>query len=289
MSDRVPVPREVDAGGRVVGVYEYGDPNGAPVMVFHGTPACGAGFAWADAPARERGLRLIAPDRPGIGLSSRLPAWTVADYPAEVATLADALGVEQYAVWGYSGGGPYAVACAALAADRVTTTAVAAGMGQMGVWARADDFEKTDRQMTELSTKHPAIARIILGTTGRLARLSPKSAMKSFEKQLNDRDREIVLGLGSPDEVMALFTQAFLRGAAGVVADYAALSEPWGFKVELVETPLAIFHGDADTMVPLGHSEELAKRVPAAELTIWPGEGHLGTIPHVGEILDALR
>jgi pimeloyl-ACP methyl ester carboxylesterase len=283
-----PAPRVINVGERVVGVYEYGDPDGAPVMVFHGTPACGAGFAWAADGARERGLRLIAPDRPGVGESSRLASWTIADYPAQVTALADALGIDRFAVWGYSGGGPYAVACAALLPDRVTTTAVAAGMGQVGVWATIEESEKTDRQMLELSTKHPAVARLLLGTSGRAARVSPKIAMKSFEKQLNDNDREVVLGLGPPAEVMALFTQAFLHGASGVVADYAAIARPWGFDVERVETPLHLFHGDADTMVPLRHSEELAKRVPGSQLTVWPGAGHLGTITYVTDVLDSL-
>ena len=88
---------------------------------------------------------------------------------------------------------------------------------------------------------------------------------------------------------MALFTQAFLRGARGVVADYAAIAQPWGFDVESIATPLVVFHGDEDTMVPLRHGEELAKRVPGSQLTVWPGEGHLGPIAHVGEILDAVR
>ncbi len=272
----------------MVGLYDYGDPTGAPVMVFHGTPACGAGFAWADAPAAERGLRLVAPDRPGIGLSSRVAAWTIAEYPARVAALADALGIDRFAVWGYSGGGPYAVACAALLADRVTTAAVAAGMGQIGVWATIDESEKTDRQMLELSTTRPAVARALLGASGFGARVSPRIAMRSFEKQLSPSDREVVPTLGPPREAMALFTQAFLHGAHGVVADYAAIAGPWGFDVGSITTPMAVFHGDADTMVPLRHGEELAARVPGATLTVWPGAGHLGTITHVGDVLDAL-
>jgi pimeloyl-ACP methyl ester carboxylesterase len=285
----LPVPREVRVGEQVVGVYEYGDPAGAPVMVFHGTPACGAGFTWADAPARDRGLRLIAPDRPGVGLSSRRPSWTIADYAADVDALADALGIDSFGVYGYSGGGPYAVACAALLPDRVRATAVAAGMGQVGVWATIDESEKTDRQMLHLSTTHPAFARVLLGISGKLAGVSPKIAMKSFEAQLNANDREVVLGMGPPDEVMALFTQAFLHGAYGVVADYAAIARPWGFEVEQASTPFAVFHGDADTMVPLRHGEELTQRIPGATLTVWPGAGHLGTITHVGDVLDTLR
>jgi pimeloyl-ACP methyl ester carboxylesterase len=288
MTTKAPDPRKIPVDGRTVGIYEYGEPAGAPVMVLHGTPACGAGFAWADEPARERGLRLIAPDRPGVGLSSPLDHWTVADYPAQLGALADAMEIDRFAVWGYSGGGPYAAASAALMPKRLTTVVVAAGMGQVGVWAKPDDFEKTDRQMLGLATNHPAVARAILGVTARLARMSPKSAMKSFEKQLSDGDRELVPTLGTPAEGMALFTQAFLRGARGVVADYAALAQPWGVEVGRIEVPVSIFHGDADTMVPLRHSEELAARVPNARLTVWPGAGHLGTVAHVGEVLDAV-
>jgi len=285
----IPQPRAVTVGAGVVGVYEYGVPDGAPVFVFHGTPACGAGFAWADAPARERSLRLIAPDRPGVGLSSRLDSYTVADYPPMVAALADALGIERFAVWGYSGGGPYAAACAALLADRLSAAAISAGMGQMGVWAEADDFEQTDRQLLGLAPKHPMVARVVLAGAGRLARIAPKVAIKSFEKQLNESDRATAATLGPPAETMALFTQAFLRGAHGVVADYVALAQPWGVAVEGIQVATKVFHGDDDSMVPLRHSQELTARVPNAQLTVWPGEGHLATVAHVGEILDAVR
>jgi pimeloyl-ACP methyl ester carboxylesterase len=288
MTTKAPDPREIPVAGRTVGIYEYGDPEGSPVMVLHGTPACGAGFAWAHEPARARGIRLIAPDRPGIGLSTPVPRYTVADYPAQLAALAQAMDIDRFAVWGYSGGGPYAVASATMK-ERVTKAAVSAGMGQVGVWAKPEDFEKTDRQLLGLAVKHPLVARTMLNVTARLAKVSPKSAMKSFEKQMNDSDRAIIPTLGTPAEAMALFTQAFLRGARGVVADYAAIALPWGVAVENIEIPMAVFHGDADTMVPLWHSEELVTRVPTAHLTVWPSAGHLGTVGHVGEILDAVR
>ena len=288
--DRIPQCRQVRVGDRIVGVYDYGDPDGAPVFTFHGTPACGAGFAWADEPATRLGLHIIAPDRPGIGRSS--PAgpggYTVAGYADQVAQLADALGIDRFAVWGYSGGGPYAVACAARLGDRVTAAAVSAGLGQMGEWAGAADFAKTDRQLLGLSVRRPRLARMILGTTARLARRMPKSAFKSFDKELSEADRAVVPTLGSPREAMALFTEAFTHGAGGCVADYRALSEPWGLDLAAVRVPMVIWQGDDDTMVPLRHSQELAKRIPSAELRLWPGEGHLATISHVEDILAAL-
>jgi pimeloyl-ACP methyl ester carboxylesterase len=278
----------IDVGDERIGLYEYGDSGGLPIFTFHGIPACGAGFQFADGPATERGLRILAPDRPGVGRSSTADGWGVADYPPMIARLADALGVDRFAVWGYSGGGPYAVAVAASLPDRVSRAAIAAGMGQVGVWATADDFEKTDRQMLGLCAKHPRVARAVLGTTGWLARKSPKTAYGSFLKQLSATDREVADGLGAPAEAMALFTQAFLEGARGVVDDYRAIGGTWDVDLDAIKAPVRIFQGTADTMVPPRHSEALAERIAGAELTLWPGEGHLATIKHVGEILDWL-
>jgi pimeloyl-ACP methyl ester carboxylesterase len=273
--------------GTTVGLYEYGDPAGAPVLAFHGVPACGAGFDWADEPARARGLRLLAPDRPGVGRSSGPALGAVGDYPDRIALLADTLGLDRFAVLGYSGGGPYAVACAAALGDQVTATAVASGMGQMGVWAEADDFAKTDRQMLGLCVKHPAAARLLLGFSAWMAKTSPSSAVKSFAKELSESDRALLTELGSPEEAMVLFTQAFTNGAQGVVDDYRALAHPWAVELGRVGA-VTIWQGDADTMVPLRHAEALTEQLRDARLTVWPGEGHLGTITHIEEILDTL-
>jgi pimeloyl-ACP methyl ester carboxylesterase len=275
--------------GTTVGLYEYGDPDGHPVLAFHGVPSCGAGFDWADEPARARGLRVLAPDRPGIGKSSGPALADAGAYPTRITALADALDLDRFALFGYSGGGPFAVTCAAELGDRVTATAVAAGMGQMGVWAEADDFAKTDRQMLGLCVKHPAVARLMLSGTARLANLSPKSAVKSFLKELHPSDAAVIAAQDEPPEdTIRLYTRAFQHGAQGVVDDYRAIAQPWG--VSLGHTgPLTIFQGDADTMVPLRHAEELARRLPEATLVVWPGEGHLGPVTHVEEILDAVR
>ena len=231
---------------------------------------------------------MLAPDRPGIGKSSGPPLADVGGYPGRVAALADTLGLDRFAVLGYSGGGPYAVACAATLGDRVTATAVAAGMGQMGVWAEANDFAKTDRQLLDLAVHHRRIARFLLASSAFFAKRGPASAMKSFLKELSASDRAVVEAQDAPpSESMRLFTRAFQNGAQGVVDDYRVLAAPWG--VEPAHTgPLTIFQGDADTMVPRRHSEALAERLPEAELVVWPGEGHLGALTHIEEILDAL-
>lgn len=276
----------VDRTGATIGYYEFGDPIGKPVFAFHGTPSCGAGFSFADAAARERRLRIIAPDRPGVGHSTRRANYRVGDYPAMVGDFADAMKIDRFAVWGYSGGGPYAVACIAKLGKRIDAGAISAGMGEMGVYAEAKDFEKTDRQMLGLAVKHPAIARRIMGAAAWMARKSPKSAMKSFEKQLDESDRAVAATLGEPKEAMALFTQAFTNGPHGVIADYAALARPWECDLSMVTIPVTIFQGTADKMVPFRHAEQLTARLPKSTLKEWEGEGHLATVKHVGEILD---
>jgi pimeloyl-ACP methyl ester carboxylesterase len=275
-------------GGRSVGYYEYGDPTGAPLFALHGVPSCGAGFNWTDDAARERGLRVIAPDRAGVGISDPLPRRPVVDYAGELASIADAFGFDRFAVLGYSGGGPFAAAVAYGLADRLTSVGIAAGAGQIGVWAKTSDFETTDARFLGMSLRHPLLARAILRLVSSTAQASPKQAVASFARELSSSDREVLASLGDPRTTMSTFTHAFLRGARGVVDDYATLAQPWGFAVEDILLPVHVWQGDADTMVPVVQAHALVERLPDATLTVYPGEGHLAVITHIGEILDTL-
>lgn len=281
-----PWARTVQAAGRDIGVYEYGDPDGEPVFALHGTPACGAGFDWADAPARERGLRIIAPDRPGIGRSTRVPMPSVNGYAAELGALADALGIGAFAILGYSGGGPYALAAAAGLGARVQTTAIAAGAGEIGGWATFAELSRSDRQLTWLSLHAPAAARVVLRSAHLAARLAPRVVLWSAATEAPPTDRAVLRELGTPRQALALFTQALAHSSAGVVDDYARLARPWEVPLEEISTPVRCWHGTGDTAVPLAHTEALLERIGHAQLTTWPGEGHLALITHVREVLD---
>lgn len=276
------------AGNRAVGVYEYGDPAGAPVFALHGTPSNGAGFDWTDAPARARSLQIIAPDRPGIGRSTPVPLRAIGDYAAELAVLADAMEIDRFTVLGYSGGGPYALAAAAALGPRVQSAVIVAGAGEIGAWATFADLARSDRQMTWLALHTPVIARAALRLADLGARVTPRVALWSARSGLIESDRAVMGSLGSPREALALFTQALAHSSAGVVADYALLARPWHVNLGDITVPVRCWHGTADTLVPLAHTEELVARLPNAQLTTWPGEGHLAFIAHVGEVLDGI-
>lgn len=288
----VPEPRTVRAAdGSLTGYYEFGDPDGRPVVAMHGTPNAGAGFAWADAPARERGVRVLAPDRPGVGDSD---TWhldhpvTVADYVEPLRTFADALGLENFTVLGYSGGGPYALAAAHALRDRVTAAAIVSGAGEVGGWATIADYDATDKWLTRLALRTPQLARTVLATSARLARLTPKLSLRFAKLGMSPTDRVVMDEFAEAPTAVAVFTASCRRTASGVVDDYAALGRPWGFDVGEITVPVRCWHAPTDPLVPIAHSEELVRRVPGAQLERWPGEGHLAIVRHVGEVLDWL-
>ncbi len=289
-----PPPRVVHtAADRAVGYYTFGDPDGLPVFALHGTPACGATFVCADEAARAAHLCVIAPDRPGIGHSDRWPGTDddVASYSSELAAIADALGVEKFGVLGYSGGGPYALAVAAALGARVTALAVVAGAGQVGVWAERREFELIDRELTLLSSRAPAVASMTLSVSAFVARVAPRFALWFTQLGMSASDRAALATFDSPQSAMALFTLAFAHGPQGVVADYAALAKPWGFDVAKLQrrtAPMHCWHGSADDIVPLHHSEALVARVPSIGLTVWSGVGHLAFVERAKEVVDWL-
>lgn len=268
-----------------IGVYEYGDPDGRPVFALHGTPSCGAGFDWADGPARRLGLRIIAPDRPGIGHSDPVPLASVVEYATELERLADALSIDRFVVLGYSGGGPYGLAAASRLGDRVVSAAIVSSAGEIGAWATWKDLSRSDRQLTWLSLHAPPTARVLLRLADLGVRIVPRVAMWSAEAEMSKCDRQVMRQLGT-GAALALFSQALAGSAAGAVDDYALLARPWHVRLGDISVPVHCWHGTDDTLVPLAHTEALLARLSNARLTTWPGEGHLALITHVDQVLD---
>jgi pimeloyl-ACP methyl ester carboxylesterase len=210
----------------------------------------------------------------------------VADSAVGLGALADALEIDRFTVLGYSGGGPYALAAAAGLGARVQSAAIVAGAGEIGGWATFADLDRSDRQMTWLSLHAPAVARAILRAADLGSRLAPRVALWSAATSLAENDRAVLRDLGSARQALALFTQALAHSSAGVVDDYARLARPWHVALDEISTPVHCWHGTADTLVPLAHTEALLERLPNARLTTWPGEGHLALITHVNDVLE---
>src|SRR5262249_14487664 len=152
--------------------------------------------------------------------------------------------------------------------ERVIAVAIASGSGPLDRPGAMHGMSSMDRLICRLSRATPPVARALLAAAASPARRSPERALRSFEKELTPTDHAALARAASAEEAMAFFVEAFRRGAAGAVQDYRLVCGPWGFRLEEIAVPVRLWHGDDDRIVPLHQAEDVAARVPGAELVV---------------------
>jgi pimeloyl-ACP methyl ester carboxylesterase len=249
--------------GRTLAYADVGDPAAPVVLTCVGTPDTRLVGRMAAADAERLGLRVLVPDRPGFGRSDPHPGRTLTDWPADAAALLDALGVERCAVAGGSGGGPYAIACGVLLADRVTAVALVAPAGPRT--APAHGFVPLA----------PGPLRERGETLARLAADDPAGLLAFLAPDQSDTDREGWAGMDPAEWELTLanLREAFRQGADAYVEDHMIVAGDWESLLPRLTRPTRIWQGDDDNNVPAESTRWLADRLPTAELTVLPG-GH---------------
>jgi len=277
--------------GRTLAVLEYGAPDGPVVVSHHGTPGSGAFFRAEREGADARGLRLVAYDRPGYGGSTPQTGRTVADAAADVAAILDALGVGRFATYGESGGGPHALACAALLPDRCTAVATVAGIGPPD----APDLDwlagMGEGNHAEFATAREGRERLVAycrADAAALTSVGPDELVEALRPHLSAVDAGALTGELAA-HVLGVITTALEPGVEGWVDDDYAFLAPWGFDVGSIRPPVLVWQGEEDLMVPPSHGHWLLRHVAGAEGEVLPGEGHLTFRSRMGEILGWLR
>ena len=273
--------------GRKLAYSEYGDPAGIPVINSHGGLTSRRDIESCDESARVAGVRVISPDRPGIGHSDAKPGRVLLDWPNDVVALVDALGIERFAVLGWSAGGPYAAACAFALPERITAVALVAS-GIPGDWqGMADEINRMDRVFMRLSTRAPGFERLVFRAMGITAARAPTVFRRLSLTSLDKPSRKLLVG--TPASAFSDPIAEGLRNPVGVVDDYRVLGSRWGFDPVEIHQPVYIWQGDSDGMLPSSWAERLAARIPNADLIICPGEGHFLALGRYPEIFAALR
>ncbi|MEA2291884.1 MAG: hypothetical protein QOF17_904 [Solirubrobacteraceae bacterium] len=288
-------PREHDVttgDGRTLRVREAGAPGGPAVVAHHGTPGAGLLYGPEARSAEAAGLRLIAYDRPGYGGSTPRPGRSVADAAGDVAAILDAAGVERFATYGTSGGGPHALACAALLPDRCAAAATIASIGPAdaaGLDWMAGMGEGNVAEFAAARAGRERLEEYCRADAAGVMAIAPEDFADAIRVHLSDVDAEALTG-----EFAAFLLGGFKAGLAhgvdGWVDDDLAFLAPWGFDVGDLRVPVQVWQGDRDMMVPAGHGRWLHEHAAGAEGGIAPGAGHLTLfLDRVGDIQAWLR
>lgn len=280
--------------GRVLAFEEYGDPDGAPVFLLHGTPGCRLSGRHPDeSRVVDAGLRLITYDRPGYGQSARHKGRRVIDCVADVAAIADGLGIDRFFVKGGSGGGPHALAVGARLAERVARVGCDVGVAPYEAedidWLAGMDPGNVKEFKWALAGEDTLRPELEKQAEKALAKVDvdPTSLLEEFD--LSPADRAVLQDPRIQETLRAATRESFANGVSGWVDDDLAFTVPWGFDVSELEVPVQIRYGATDVLVPAAHGEWLTAHIPHATVMVDDTGGHLSSpeqrLEHLRELV----
>jgi len=267
----------VSVDGRALSVVEVGNENGPAVALCHGTP--GSRLLWRELieDVEERGMRLLSYDRPGYGGSDPHPGRKVADAAGDIAAIADELGIEQLAVEGGSGGGPHALACAALLPDRVVAVASLAGVAPYTAdsldWLDGMGQDNLDEFAATVAGREE-LERYLRAQADRMLSAEPDAIAEALRSLLSPPDLAVLTGEFA--EYLHEATKVGIQEQLdGWIEDDFAFLDPWGFELGDIRVPVQLWHGAQDRFVPIAHGRWLAERIPGVDAHLTDEDGHL--------------
>ncbi|MCC6418906.1 MAG: alpha/beta hydrolase [Gemmataceae bacterium] len=275
------------ANGRLLAYNEYGDPAGWPLLFFHSYPGSRLEGEIFDAAARQRGVRVLALDRPGYGLSD-YERWRFTTWPDVVADFADGLGLDRFGVAGLAGGGPCAAACAWKLGESVQAAALVSSMAPLGFDNSAEGMNQLNAALYRLARRLPLVAGVPNRLARFLTRRFPRTSLAQLIKGAPAPDRVILERPAVRRLLLRDAREAFRQGVRGANRDLALSARPWGFHLAEIRTPVDLWQGMDDQNVPPAMGRHLARAIPGCRARFLPGVGHFWVVDHAGEVLDAL-
>jgi pimeloyl-ACP methyl ester carboxylesterase len=268
---------------------EYGSLDGPPVVAFHGSPGTRHFFAPLAEIAARKGVRLIAPDRPGYGHSTYHPGRTYETWASDIAQLADHLGIDRFAVVGPSSGGPNAAGCARFLGERVVGCAIVSSPAPPEAGISDNQMSRTSRITQRLATAAPGLMGFAYEVRLRQIQRRPDKAMAWAVRTLPACDAAVI----ERPEIRAAMREELARPVASTTGraamqDLGLELAPWGFRLQDLALPVHVWHGDLDQNVSVESGVYLASEIPGAILRRVPNEGHLLIYGHFEEILESL-
>jgi pimeloyl-ACP methyl ester carboxylesterase len=278
--------------GAVVAFEEYGDASGLPVIFCHGWPSSRTMARLTDERARDLGIRIISPDRPGISGSSLQPDRKLADWPRLVERIADHLSIREFRMLAISGGAPYAYATAAAMPQRVRAIAIVGGAPPMAELIDPKGLLPLYRWMLALYRTRPRLLRILFYLARPVLSLRPPVRLRPLLLKmliLRPCDAESLQDAAAFEAIFESQRRAWRGSAEGVMADAQIYAQPWGFAIEDVQVPVRLWHGKQDRAFSVRLAEQVAKRLPNCKARFVDDAGHYSLpIRHMRDILNDL-
>ena len=272
-------------GGRALGFREHGDPDGVPLLYFHGFPGSRYEPGFFDYP----GIRVIAVERPGYGQSEPHRQRRLRHWGEDIQRLADKLRLAQFSVIGISGGGPYAMAVTHGLADRIRATLLVCALGP----PEAPGMDDAPVRTLVGFGRRPVASQIISSLAARFIRSERmENRLMRMRQKVSSKRTE-----GVPKEAAARtpeFMQFMVRnwraalanGGHGLSSDARVYASPWHFDLSEVTTPVHLWHGTHDRVVPVQVGRHYAEQLPNVKAQFSDGDGHFSVIHNS---LDAIR
>jgi pimeloyl-ACP methyl ester carboxylesterase len=273
--------------GRKLCYAEYGDPNGFPVFLFHGNP--NSRLLWEAIPGNPfvPNVRLIAPDRYGFGRTDYIEGvTTVESWPKDIVSLADALGIEKFAIFGPSGGGPYALSCAWKIPDRLTAVGIFASVGPLNDETK-EGISPLVVSLWENAPKLPGILKLQMKLSAWLVRKKPETYIKIIKKEFGEKDKELYDRLNIGERNMPDRLEAYQQKGIGSWYD-STLPVNWPIPLNDIKTKVLLWQGEEDESASPAMGRYIAKHIPDCEAEYIEGEGHLWVFEHLPEMLEKL-
>lgn len=274
--------------GRRLGFAEYGPAGGRPVILLHGLFGSRLQRHPDESLLTAFNLRLIVPERPGYGLSDPQPGRSVTAFADDLAALSDYLGCQRFALIGVSCGAPYALATAVRLPARVTEVAIVSGLGEIRSFADGEGVAWPHRLIFSAAKHSRYLLAPLLSLMHLGLRRRPAQLWERLVRSLPPPDRNTVARREIRELLQADLHEAFRQGALGAMHEIAALVRPWDFNPADIRAPLTIWHGDADTTVPIRMAQRLQAQLPSAVFHRVAGAGHFLIVDRWRDILSRL-
>jgi pimeloyl-ACP methyl ester carboxylesterase len=276
--------------GRKLAYAEFGKSDGCPVLYFHGAPSCRLEpLLIGDESLSRLGLRVIAPDRPGMGRSDFQPNRGFSDWPKDVVALAQALGLERFAVLGISGGGPYVAACAAKIPERLSAAVIVAGAWRVD-WPEAKDNQPLPNRLVWFVAKHsPLLLRLMLKAMAASIGGEREKQLAQLKKGFPPADYLVLEQSNRLEAFGQMVHECYHRGTKGPAWDMQLYVREFDFQFDEIHMPLKLFHGEQDVNVPIALVRRVVAELPSAQLVTYENEAHLSTLCNqLDDIAEAL-